>query len=91
MRLLLVLLVLLASAGVYLYFHPETLAQLKESLPPAEFSKKTDRIYKWRNAQGEWQLTDTPPPAGIEYERSDYREDLNVLPVPPGITPRDPQ
>jgi hypothetical protein len=88
MRLLAVLLLLLAGAGAYLYFFPETLTYLEESLPETEFSKKTDRIYKWRNAQGEWQLTDTPPPAGTEYELTDYREDLNVLPVPPGINPQ---
>ena len=88
MRLLLALLMLLVGVGVYLYFNPESATQLKESLPQPEFTKKTDHIFKWRNTQGEWQLTDTPPPAGVEYERSDYHEDLNVLPVPPGINPK---
>lgn len=85
MRLLLLLVVLLAGAGLYLYFFPESGRHLKNALPDQDFTKKTARIYKWRNEQGEWQLTDTPPPAGIDYERSDYHEDVNVLPVPPGI------
>jgi hypothetical protein len=88
MRFFLVLLVLLAGAGIYLYLNPESATHLKKHLPQTEFGQKTDRIYKWRNAEGEWQLTDTPPPDGIEYERTDYREDLNVLPVPPGIDPQ---
>ena len=86
MRLFLVLLVLLLAAGAYLYFYPETGNRLLQGLKETGITqKKTDRIYKWRNDKGEWQLTDTPPPAGIEYEQTDYREDVNVLPVPPGI------
>ena len=85
MRLLLVALLLLAGTGVWLYLHPEAAEPLKAWLPQPDFTKKTARIYKWQNDQGEWQLTDKPPPAGIEYEKQDYHEDLNTLPVPPGI------
>ena len=43
------------------------------------------RVYKWRNAKGEWQITDQLPPEGIEYERLEYREDENVIPLPPQL------
>lgn len=85
MRVLAVLVVLAAGAAAWFFFNPDVTTRLKDVLPDSGLTTKTDTIYKWRNAAGEWQLTDTPPPDGIEYERSDYREDVNVLPVPPGI------
>ncbi len=85
MRLVLVLLLLLAAAGTYLYFYPETGERLLQGLRETGLADDTVRVYKWRNEQGEWQLTDTPPPPGIEYETTDYDADRNVLPVPPGI------
>jgi hypothetical protein len=85
MRLLVLLLALMGGAGLYLYFFPESGTRLLDSLQNPGFTKKTDRIYKWRNEHGEWQLTDAPPPPGVEYQLKDYREDVNVLPVPPGI------
>jgi hypothetical protein len=51
----------------------------------AGLTEKTVTVYKWRNARGEWQITDQLPPEGIEYERLDYREDENVLPLPPQL------
>ncbi|MDX1698111.1 MAG: hypothetical protein R3308_07470 [Thiohalobacterales bacterium] len=87
MRLILVLLVLLAAGGTYLYFYPETGKRLLQELHETGLTDNSVRIYKWRNEKGEWQLTDTPPPAGIEYETTDYHADRNVLPVPPGIDP----
>lgn len=86
MRLLVLLLVLMGGAGLYFYFFPDSGARLLDSLQNPDFTKKTDRIYKWRNERGEWQLTDIPPPPGVEYQLTDYREDVNVLPVPPGIS-----
>ena len=84
MRLTLFLLALVAGAAAFFYFYPDAGGRLLDGLHKPDFAKKTDRIYKWRDENGAWQLTDTPPPAGIEFEVSDYREDVNVLPVPPG-------
>ena len=84
MRLILLLLALVAGAAALLYFYPDAGGRLLDGLDMPDFVKKTDRIYKWRDENGAWQLTDRPPPAGIEFEVSDYREDVNVLPVPPG-------
>ena len=39
-------------------------------------------IYKWRDAQGNWQITDRPPPEGAPYEILKYRSDANILPSP---------
>ena len=36
--------------------------------------------YKWRDASGNWQLTDTPPPQGTPYETLEASGDANVMP-----------
>ena len=89
MRLLGLLIALLLLGGGYLYLYPDTARQLKNRLPAPEFARNSDRLYQWRNSAGEWQITDTPPPEGIDYQRLDYRGDENVLPGPPGIPGRE--
>ena len=45
----------------------------------------TTRAYKWRDADGGWQITDTPPSGDTPYETIEVRSDTNVLPLPPGL------
>lgn len=42
-------------------------------------------IYKWKDAQGRVQLTDTPPPEGVPFERIRLDPEQNVI---PGYRPR---
>jgi len=46
--------------------------------PPAE-----TKLYKWRDATGQWQVSDTPPGEGIKFEVLQYRNDVNVVPALP--------
>jgi len=85
MRLVWVLLAIALIGGIYLYQDPELREQLEDLSSEAGLSKKTTSVYKWQNSRGEWQLTDQLPPEGIEYETLDYREDVNVLPLPPQL------
>ena len=89
MRVAWLLVALLALALAWIWFFPDHRKlvgeQLEELSTDAGITKKTTRVYKWRNTDGEWQLTDHPPPAGVEYEHLDYHEDLNVLPIPPQL------
>jgi hypothetical protein len=85
MRALLMLAALLLAILTWLYFNPDYRQQFEELSSEAGLGKKTVTVYKWRNAGGEWQITDQLPPEGIEYERLDYREDQNVLPLPPQL------
>ena len=42
-------------------------------------------LYKWRDAQGAWHVSDAPPPEGTPHERLEYAHDQNVLPLPPQL------
>ncbi|MEA2093986.1 MAG: hypothetical protein U9P11_05410 [Pseudomonadota bacterium] len=82
MRVVWLLLALLLVTGLALYQNPDYKEQLLNLSSQAGISKQTTRVYKWRNARGEWQLTGQPPAPDIEYEKLEYREDVNVLPLP---------
>lgn len=63
----------LFGAGVALWsFYPGLQAPPESSSAP---------LYQWRDAQGQWQVTSTPPPEGLPYEVKQYRLDANVLPA----------
>ena len=89
MRLFLLLILLLLVAGLVLYLRPEYRDRIQDLSSDIGLSriapKKTARLYKWRDAGGNWQITDQLPPEGIDYEKLEYREDVNVLPRPPGL------
>jgi hypothetical protein len=89
MRIFWLLGALLLLVFVYIWFNPDYQEQLRQTVKElssdAGITKKTTHVYKWRNADGEWQITDHLPPDGVEYERLDYREDVNVLPLPPQL------
>ena len=82
MKILVLIIVIVLSAGGYLYLHPELSRQLLQSTPLAPAPAKT-MLYKWRDATGQWQVSDTPPGAGIKYEVLYYRSDVNVIPALP--------
>ncbi len=89
MRLFLLLIVLLLVAGLIVYLKPEYRNRIQDLSSDIGLSqitpKKTARLFKWRDASGNWQITDQLPPDGIDYEKLEYREDVNVLPRPPGL------
>jgi hypothetical protein len=82
MKILALVILIAAAAGGYLYLHPEVIRPLLQgtplALPPAE-----TKLYKWRDATGQWQVSDTPPGAGVKYEILQYRSDVNVVPALP--------
>lgn len=42
-------------------------------------------LYKWKDAQGRAQFTDTPPPEGVDFEKVRLDPEQNVI---PGYRPR---
>ena len=78
---LLFLAVLLTVGGIVIYQNPAYLAwferQSDQILPDTVTHSKT---YRWRDNRGQWQLSDTPPGDGIDYEVVEYHKDTNVIP-----------
>lgn len=78
MKLWWIALLVLGVAGVYLYLNPHVGVEWREGTPLE--GTTTTVVYKWRDADGKWQITDEPPANGVDYEVLDYRHDTNVLP-----------
>jgi hypothetical protein len=78
---LVALTILLIAGGVYLYNTPEYRVWLErksdQMLPDAVTHHK---MYRWRDAKGQWQLSDKPPADGTKYEIVEYHKDTNVIP-----------
>lgn len=79
---LVIILLILAAAGGYLYLHPEVWQKWVKDTP-LEPPPTVTHLYKWRDDNGQWQVTDRPPPPGIEYEKLIYHSDTNVMPLVP--------
>lgn len=87
--LLYLLLLVLLGLGLYAWYHPDFLRQMEQTgRELTGTTPTTTTFYKWRNAAGEWQLSDRPPPAGVDYETVEVRSDQNVLPLPPELRGR---
>ena len=69
---------LLAVLGFW-YFNPHTAPVWVRSFIP----EAPVRLYKWTDADGQVQYSNTPPPAGVAFEMVDYWEDANVIPDRP--------
>lgn len=75
---LLVLLVL-GGGGAYLYYFDRELGQKLLDKTPIKPPVSVTTAYKWKDAQGNWQITDRPPPGGTPYETLKIRSDANVV------------
>ncbi|MCP5151646.1 MAG: hypothetical protein H6983_05285 [Ectothiorhodospiraceae bacterium] len=89
--LVVVLLSACAALGVLWLYAPATVAPVLREMAPVlrevgitPPGAPVTRLYKWRGANGSWQVTDTPPPDGTPHEVLEYRGDVNIVPsVPP--------
>jgi hypothetical protein len=76
----------LLGLGLYAWYNPEFLSRMEQTgRDLSGAGPATTTFYKWRDAAGEWQLSDRPPPAGVDYETVEVRSDQNVLPLPPQL------
>jgi Domain of unknown function (DUF4124) len=82
-------LVVIAASARYAwwYFAPDALPDPLRKLLPAS-ARANPVLYKWRDAKGRWNVTDTPP-ADRPYETLKYDPKTNVVPtvVPPPPPP----
>ena len=79
---LIILAAILTAVIWYIYHDPElsykVKKEVKQLIPQQE---KTTTVYKWRDAKGNWQITDHPPPTGIHFETLEYQSNTNVMPA----------
>lgn len=82
MKTALILIVVAAlGLGAWAWFNPEFADQVDGSLRDMNVKPKTTTVYKWRDAAGNWQITDQPPTDGTSYETLEYHRDANVMPA----------
>lgn len=75
-----ILLTALGGVGTYFYLYPESLPEWATRTTVGR-GLQTTTVYKWQDATGAWQVSDQPPPAGIDYQVEKYTRDTNVLPL----------
>lgn len=84
MKSTLIALALLAAALAALWrFYPEALTPFLSGTPLRQHVNTSTPLYQWQDAEGNWQVTDRPPPDGIPYEIRQYALDANLLPPHP--------
>ena len=71
------------ASGLYVY-RPAPLVKLLKGTP-LELAAPLTRAYKWRDAEGNWQIGERPPADGTPYETIEVSGDMNVLPLPPKL------
>ena len=83
MKKIFLLLIAIATAAVaYVYLDPQLSQQVKEKaqqITPDNHQSRT--LYKWKDPQGQWQISDRPPASGIPFETVQYNEAVNVMPA----------
>jgi len=77
---LLILLGILIGAGLYVYTDPSLQRQARQQLDKLTGEERAHRLYRWQDADGQWQVSDQPPPAGTAYETLQYNPETNVIP-----------
>lgn len=82
MKVIIVMLLVIVVIGGWFYIDPDTRRQWLAATPLVSPAAVTT-VYKWRDDQGNWQITDTPPPGDIDYETLTYYSDTNVMPLVP--------
>ncbi len=78
---LFLLLAVLTGVALYVYLDPSLNRQASQQIDEVLGSDQSRTLYRWRDAEGQWQLSDTPPKADIPYETVQYHQDTNVVPA----------
>ena len=73
------ILLVAAVIGGYLFFHPEVWQEWVKGTP-LEPPPKVTTTYKWRDANGQWQISDRPPQGDIPYETMNISSGTNIMP-----------
>lgn len=78
---LLALVVVLGGAGAWLYHDPSLVEPYLRGTP-LELPPRVTRVYRWKDADGTWVHSNSPPPDGVTFEVQELRSDTNVISLP---------
>ena len=88
MKILVVIVILLAAIAGYVYLYPGDVRTILQGTPVEPLVRGTPlappqetTLYQWRDASGQWQVSDKPPVGEIQYQTLHYRSDVNVMPA----------
>lgn len=85
LKLVVAVLVIAALAAGYLFLVDRELGRELLGDTPLAPGPSVTTAYKWRDADGNWQLSDRPPPPGTAYETLEADPNANIV---PGVTGR---
>ena len=71
------LILLLIGLGVTAWLNPELVTWVRNKTG----TESKSVVYKWQDKEGNWHVTDKPPPSGVTYQEQEYLHDVNVLPA----------
>lgn len=81
MKKLILAVVILVVGAAIVHYYPERIEPVIQGTPLKELVATSKPVYQWQDQQGQWHVTDTPPPEGTPYEIKQYALDTNVLPA----------
>ena len=79
-KILLIVLGVLIGGALYVYLDPALKHEAGQQVDKLTGQDQTRILYRWQNAERQWQVTDFPPPQGTPYETLRYDTDANVIP-----------
>ncbi|MGD8484315.1 MAG: DUF4124 domain-containing protein [Thioalkalispiraceae bacterium] len=79
-KVLFILAAILLGIILYIWQDPQLGKKVKDQTRDL-ISPETTTVYKWQDANGQWQVSNQPPPGDIPYETLEYHRDTNVVPA----------
>ena len=76
----LILIAIIATASLYVYKDKTLRSQLLGLTHQVAPELNHSTLYKWKNNNGQWQVTDIPPSKGISYTTISSQDQINVIP-----------
>ncbi len=88
MKIIFYTIILLIAVAIAIYFiKPNLYYSVKNNvistitdIAPIETGLNKTKIYKWKNEDGELQMSNSPPPKGINYITEEVQHNINVMP-----------
>lgn len=77
-----ILLSIIGTAAFYIYLDEGLQSKIMGKVHQVAPELNQSTLYKWKNNQGEWQVTDKPPSKGIAFTTITSQDQVNVMPSP---------